>query len=103
MSATPKFPHCWVEGDRLPEIVGTLKDTDLSSFTVTLHLTKKDGTVVIISSVGIDLTQGHFRFPWGVGDLVEGMNQRCEIQFVNASGLPLTSKLFLIDVRGEIA
>ena len=104
MSATPKIPFEWVEGDRLPEIVCTLEDQDLSAFTsVRLHVRRKDDSVVVINAIAIDFVQGHFRFPWGDGDLVAGINQECEIEFVDAGGLPLTSKLFLIDVRDQIA
>lgn len=103
MSTTPKIPFCWVEGDRLPEITCTYKDQDLTGYTVTLHVHRKDDSVIVINADPIDLLQGQVKFPWGVGDLVAGINQRCEIQFVDGAGLPLTSKLFLIDVREELA
>ena len=51
----------------------------------------------------IDALQGHGKFSWIVGDLIEGFNQEAEIQFVDGSGKPLTSKLFLMDVRGQLA
>ena len=103
MSDTPKFPFCWVEGDEFPEMVCTLQDQDLTGFSVTLHLRRKDGSVVIKTATPIDIAQGHFKFSWAVGDLVAGRNQEAEIQFVDGGGKPLTSKLFHIDVRGQIA
>ena len=103
MSTTPKFPFCWVEGDCFPEMVCTLQDQDLTGFVVTLHLRRKDGSVLIKPATPIDIVQGHFKFSWVVGDLVAGTNQEAEIQFVDAGGKPLTSKLFAMDVRKEIA
>ena len=103
MSATPKIPYCWTEGDLLPDLVLTYVDQDLTGFTITLHLLRKDGSVVVIPATGIDLVQGNFKFSWGVGDLVEGFNQELEIQFINTLGQPMTSARVLIDVRGQIA
>jgi hypothetical protein len=103
MNSTPKFPHCWVEGDRLPAMTCTLVDKDLTAYTVTLHLRRIDGTVLIKAATAIDLEQGHFSFDWAEGDLVAGYNQEAEVQFVDGDDKPLTSKLFLIDVRPEIA
>lgn len=103
MSSTPKFPFCWVEGDQFPEMVCTMQDRNLVGFTVTLHLLRKDKSVVIIPATPIDLTQGHFKFSWGPTDLIAGFNQEAEIQFIDVSGKPLTSRLFLMDVRKDIA
>ncbi len=104
MNQAPKFPYCWAENDELPELVCTLLDTDLTTFTsITLHMQRPDGTVLVKPATGIDLTQGHFKFAWSAGDLQKGFNQPCEVQFINASGQPSTGPKFLIDVRGEIA
>ena len=103
MTETPKFPYCWVENDEFPEMTCTLVDQDLSAFTVTLHLRRNDGTVLVKAATPIDLTQGHFKFDWSPGDLVAGYNQEAEVQFVDGSSKPLTSALFLVDVRKEIA
>ena len=103
MSDTPKFPFCWVENDEFPELVCTLQDQDLTGFTVTLHLLRKDKSVLIQSAPPLDIVQGQFKFSWAPGDLVAGTNQEAEIQFVDGGGKPLTSKLFLMDVRKEIA
>jgi len=103
MNETPKFPFAWVEGDEYPEMVCTFQDQDLTGFTVTLHLRRKDGSVLVKTATPIDIAQGHFKFSWAAGDLVAGLNQEAEIQFVDGGGKPLTSKLFLIDVREEIA
>ena len=103
MSATAKFPFCWVENDEFPEMVCTLEDQDLTGFTITLHVRRNDGTVLVKAATPIDLTQGHFKFSWAPGDMVFGFNQESEIQFVDGGGKPLTSKLFLLDVRKELA
>ena len=103
MSHAEKIPYCWVEGDCFPEMFCTLEDQDLTGFTITLHLRRKDGSVLIKSATPVDLLQGHFKFSWVLGDLIVGRNQEGEIQFVDGGGKPLTSKLFLMDVRREIA
>lgn len=103
MSNTPKFPFCWVANDEFPEMVCTLQDQDLTGFVVTLHMLRKDGSVLVKAATPLDIAQGQFKFSWAAGDLVAGRNQECEIQFVDGGGKPLTSKLFHIDVREEIA
>jgi len=103
MSALPKFPVCFVENDEKPALVATLVGQDLTGYTITLHVLRPDGTVLIKSATPIDLVQGHFQFVWIAGDLQAGFNQEVEIQFVDLSSKPLTSGLFLIDVRKEIA
>lgn len=104
MQDAPKFPYCWVEGDRLPALEATYLDQDLTTFTsVRLHLSRKDGTVLVKDATAIDFSQGHFKFEWDVGDLLAGFNQEAEIEFVDAAGLPITTRLILIDVRGQLA
>ncbi len=110
------FPFCWVEGDRLPEIVVTLrrpapegstsklKGQDLTGYTITLHLKRPAPSAVLIkNAIAIDLTEGKFKFSWAVDDLVVGVGQEAEIQFINPSAEPLTSQKFLMDVREQIA
>lgn len=103
MHSTPKFPHCWVENDEFPELEVTLLDQDLTGFTVTLHLRRGDGSILVKTATAIDLAQGHVKFVWAPGDLVAGFNQEAEIQFVDAGGKPLTGPLFLMDVRREVS
>ena len=104
MHETPKFPYCWVEGDRLPALEVTYLDQDLSAFTsVRLHLFRKDKTVLVKDATAIDMVQGYFKFEWDNGDLIKGFNQEAELEFVDAAGLPLTSRKILIDVRGQLA
>lgn len=103
MATTPKLPYCWVEGDQLPNMVCTFLDQDLSAFTVTFHMRRNDGSVLIKSATAIDLSQGKFRIEWDSSDLVAGFNQESEFQFVNGSSKPLTSPKFLIDVRAAIS
>ena len=98
---TPKFPFCWVEGDRLPELILTRVDQNLTGFIITLHLRRKDGSVLVKTAIPIDLVQGHFKFSWAAGDLIAGLNQEAEVQFVDTEGKPLTSPLFLMDVREQ--
>lgn len=104
----PKFPFCFVANDEYPEMVCKLKDNDgtpedLTGYTMTLHMRRRDGSVLIKTATALDLAMGIFKFSWGPGDLVAGNNQRTEIQLLDAMGKPLTSKLFLVDVRAEIA
>ena len=74
MSALAKFPFCWVEGDCFPEIVCTFQDQDLTGFSVTLHLRRKDESVVIKNAIAIYVVQGPFKFSWAVGYLIAGFN-----------------------------
>jgi len=103
MSTIPKFPVCFVANDQLPNMVATLVNVDLTGYTITLHMRRADGTVLIKAATAIDLLQGHFAFEWSAGDLQAGINQETEIQFVEPGGKPLTSSLFLVDVRDEVA
>ena len=80
-------------------MVVTFLDQDLSAFTTTLHLRRNDGTVLVKAAVAINLAQGKFRIEWAANDLVAGFNQEAEFQFIDGAGKPLTSPLFLMDVR----
>lgn len=100
----PKFNFCWVEGDTLPPIVADQDDLgDMTGFTITLHLQRPDGTTLIIAATPIDLTQGQYQFDWSVGDLQAGYDQLAEIQTIDLAANPLTSELFTIDVRPQLA
>jgi len=104
----PKFPFCFVENDEFPEMVITYQDKagagiNLTGFTITLHLRRVDSSVLIKTATPLNLLVGQFKFSWGPGDLVPGVNQKAEIQFVDGAGKPLTSKIFLLDVREQIA
>lgn len=84
-------------------MVVTLLDQDLSTFTVTFHLRRNDGTVLVKSAIAIDLAQGKFKIEWVIGDLVAGFNQEAEFQFVDGASKPLTSPKFLMDIRPAVA
>jgi hypothetical protein len=102
-SGTQTLKTTFTAGDQLPEIVGQLKGINLTGYTITLHVQRPaPSTVLIKTATVLDAALGKFKFTWGSGDLVEGSNQLCEIQFVTG-GKPLTSKKFLIDVVAQIA
>jgi hypothetical protein len=99
-----KLPHLFTAGDRLPELLFMDDDgTNLTGYTITLHLERPNDTVLIKPVVPIDITQGRFKVTWEAGDLIAGLGQVAEIQFVTPGGLPETSEKFLIDVTRELA
>lgn len=98
------FPHVFTEGDRLPEIIGTLAGTDLTGYTVEFALLRPDNTVVEKSSatsgvVITDAANGQFKVTWETTDLVVGRQQIAQVRFIDGSGLPLTSQDFYISVK----
>ena len=99
----PTYPVTFTENDELPEIPMTLKCTDLTGFTVTLHIARPDGSVLIKTATPVDLVQGAVKFVFVAGDLQAGFGQLAEIQYVNASAKAQTSPKFLINVEKEIA
>ncbi len=98
----PIFPVTFTEGDRRPEINGTLCGVDLTGHTITLHVDRPT-TVLVKSATAVDLTQGQFKFEWSASDLVAGCGQLAEVQIVDTAGKPLTSKKFIINVNEQIA
>lgn len=100
----PRLDHVYTANDRLPEIVCKDDDcTDLTAYTITLHLERPDDTVLVKAAVPLAIDQGQFKFTWAAGDLIAGLGQLAEIQFVTPGGLPETSVKFLIDVSRELA
>lgn len=98
------FPHVFTEGDRLPEIIGTLAGTDLTGYTVEFDLARSDGSVVEKSSatsgvVITDAPNGQFKVTWEATDLVAGLKQIAQVRFIDGSGLPLTSQDFYLGVK----
>lgn len=100
----PKLDKTYTVGDTRPDIVGTVKDTDLSAATVTLRLKRPDDTVVTLTSIAVagEADDGFYRFRWGAGDLIEGRNQRATIKIDDGSGGIETSDIFEIDVEDEV-
>ena len=101
-----KYPHTFTEGDRLPEILGTLEGVDLSGHTVEFDLEQPDGTVVQKSTAtsGVVLTDaanGQFKITWESTDLVVGKSQAAQVRFIDSGGLPLTSQDFTITVKAK--
>jgi len=93
----------YTEGDDLPEITAVLDETDLTGYTVTLHLRKPDDTVATITATDIDFANGCFKFVFTPSDLVEGCGQTAEIQFVTPGGRIQTSPKFVINVAEQLA
>ena len=93
----------FVEGDTLPELVGTYKGQDLSGYTITMHIARCDGTTLIKTATPIDLTQGQFKFTWSATDHIAGKGQKAEIQFVTPGAEPLPVQGITINVSKAIA
>lgn len=55
------------------------------------------------STTALNLAQGKFKVEWAVGDLVAGFNQEAEFRFVDGASKPLTSPMFLMDVRPAVS
>ena len=97
-----RFDYEWTEGNTLPEITGTLRDTDISvGFTITLRVARPT-TALVIAHTATDPLNGGFKFVWGPNDLIEGPDQQSSVTIVSPSGT-ITTKRFLIDVKGAIA
>ena len=100
----PTLDHRYTAGDRLPELICTDDDcTDLTGYTITLHLERPDDSVLVKTAVPLEIDQGRFKFVWDAGDLIAGLGQLAEIQVVTPGGLPETSEKFRIDVERELA
>ena len=98
----PVFADEFTVGDLLPEIGGEFP-FDITGYTLTLHVERpKPHTVLRKTAIIDDAAKGLFHFAWSVGDLVAGLNQLCEIQYVDPSGKPL-SKKFYINVTRQVA
>jgi len=98
----PTFPVTYTAGDTGPAIAGTLTDTDISSYTITLHMERPTGVLTKTATI-VDGPQGKFSVAWAAGDLVAGTGQITEIQFVDGVGEIVTSKKFRIDVDRQLA
>lgn len=100
MSDCPLFPHTWTDGDRLPELVGVLKDVDLAGQTISLVI-ERPTTVLDKTATIIDSTQGSFKIEWAATDLVAGRGQKATLFIEDASTLRTTLARFLIDVEED--
>lgn len=101
LDALAKFPHVFTAGDQLPEITGTLQDTDITNYTITLYL-DRDGSgddVINITHTAVDAVNGKFKFSWTTTDLICGKNQIATIRITDPGGLIITPESFLIDVN----
>ena len=98
-----RFDYEWTEGDTLPEITGTLRDTDISvGYTITLRVARPGVAALAIAHTDTDPLNGGFKFVWGGGDLVEGPDQQSSVTIISPSGT-VTTERFLINVKGAIA
>ncbi len=74
----------------------------VSDYTITLHLKRPDGTVLVKAATDLGGSKGQFQF--AAGDLQAGLQQLAEVQSVNiATSRPQTSTKFFIDVEEELA
>jgi hypothetical protein len=96
----------FVEGDQRPDLVMTLKGTDLTGYTVILRI-RRPAPAAVLEKPAIEIDYqaafSKFKFVWDAGDLVGGCDQLCEVQFTDTLGKALTSRRFLIDVQPAIA
>jgi len=101
-----KYPHVFTEGDRLPEIIGTLSGVDLTGYTIEFDLAQPGGAVVEKSTatsgvVVVNAADGVFKITWESTDLVTGKGQGAQVRFIDTAGRPLTSSDFLLDVKAK--
>lgn len=99
---TPKFPHVYTEGDTLPPIPAVRRGINLTGFTITLRMARNNGTSLVKTPLLIvDALQGEFLIEWVAADLVPGLDQGVDIEFVDPGGIQ-TSRRFFIDVKEKI-
>lgn len=103
MSDMQVFPHVFVAGNTLPELVMVLRNTDITGYTITLNLRQPDGTDVTKTASILDAANGKFKFVWDSSDLVSGYGQPAQVRIVNGSSKELDIPQFLINVRPRIA
>lgn len=97
-----KFPHVYTEGDTLPPIPTVRRGVNLTGFTITLRMARNSGIPLVKTPLLIvDALQGEFLIEWATTDLVPGLDQGVDIEFVDPSGVQ-TSKRILIDVKEKI-
>jgi hypothetical protein len=89
------------KGNRLPELVVTYVDQDLTGFTLELRLERPSG-VLVKTATAVDLTIGRFKFLWAAADFEAGFGQLAQIEVTDTGGLPLTIAEFLFDVRERV-
>lgn len=89
----------YTEGDRLPPLIGTLKESDFAGATVTLTI-RRPTTVLVKTAV---VTDGEFSVEWADDDLVAGIGQEALVRVTLLSGEKMTLLRFLIDIGEEIA
>ena len=91
----------WREGDTEPPITFTLAGgLQVSAFTITLHIRRPDGTLLVKTAA--DLGGSNGEFTWAAGDLQAGMNQRAEISSDDGAGAVFTWPPFLMDVDERV-
>lgn len=97
----PKLEIPFTEGDRLPPLTGTLKDTDLTGCEITLVITRPTDVIEKVATLDDDPTTGKYSFAWDDGDLVAGVGQECLLRFSDADDMRSTLLRFTIDVAVE--
>ena len=96
-----------VYGDLLPYLYIELELEDITGWTITLNVSRPDGTriqrtaIVVAPNVG-GLGNAEFYFDWAVGDLMQGENH-AEVELFNTLGENQTFKGIIIRVSDEIS
>lgn len=96
----PTLQIAFTDGDRLPELVGVLKDVDLTGYTVKMNITRPSG-VLVKNAVIVDAAQGQFKFTWDVDDLEHGFGQPVLVRTIDPSGKAQTIANFKLDVKKD--
>lgn len=96
-----EFPRRWTEGDTRPVLIGVKRNTNLTGYTITLHMERRTSTLIKSATI-TDAANGKFQVTWSIGDLLEG-NNLSEIQFIDTGAEITTSRKFILPVDKEIA
>lgn len=97
----PTLQVAFTDGDRLPELVGVLRDVDLTGFTIKMNITRPSGVPITKTAIILDAAQGQFKFTWGSDDLEHGFGQPAVIRAIDSSGKSETIAQFKIDVKKD--
>lgn len=97
-SACPVFEVLYSEGDRLPDVGGTLKNFDLTGFTIRMNL-QRPSDVLEKDAIITDAANGIFEFDWLTTDLVKGFGQLAVIRIIDPSGESQTLARFQLDIH----
>ena len=94
----PIFEILYSEGDVLPEMLGVLKDFDLTGHTIQLNLQRPTDVLEKMASI-VDPLQGIFNFIWTATDLVKGFGQLGIIRIFDPTSKSQTLARFQLNIH----